>query len=67
MIRIPEWRENHFRINTSIRRKKTDCESLSQGLQKLSILVGSFKKNYSAACQVYQFHQNGLAGPYDER
>ena len=45
MIRISQWRENHFRTNTSIRRekKKTDCESQSQGEQKLSILVRSLK------------------------
>ena len=74
MIRISQWRENHCRTDTSIRKKK---KSKRAGLResqsrirvgKLTIWLSSFDiiisyKNYNRVHQIYHFHQNRWASP----
>ena len=48
--------------------KRAGLWESQSGIQvgKLTIWVRSFDKNCNRAHQVYQFHQNGLANPYEE-
>ena len=65
MIRISLWRESHCKTNTSVRRKKWIQKSRTMRIQvwdpsrKVTIWVRSF--------EIYQFHQNRQASPYDGR
>ena len=72
MIRISQWRESHWRTNTSIRRKKeirnsrtvrVSVRDSSRKIHHLDKVIWD-KKNYNRVHQVYQFHQNRLAS-YD--
>ena len=72
MIKISQWRESHCRTNTSVKRKKYIQKSMtvrvtvrdsSRKVNYLSKVVWDYNKVY----QVYQFHQNRSASPYDGR
>ena len=73
MTRMPQWRESHCRTITSIRRKKkiqkdrtvrVTVTNPSRNVNHSSKVIWD-RKIITRVHQVYQFHQNRLAGPYD--
>ena len=74
MIRISQWRENHYRANVSIRRKKkiqmsrtvtVTFRDPSRKVNHLSKFI--WDREIVTVHQVYLFHQNWLVSLYDER
>ena len=72
MISISKRRERHHKTNTSIRRKKKNKKSrtvriivwdLSRKVNHMSKVIWKIIRVH----QIYQFHQNRLASPYEGR
>ena len=71
IVRISQMRKSYWRINTSVGKKKFKRAGQSESqsgiwVGKLMIWVMLFKI-INRVHQVYQFHQNKLASPYDGR
>ena len=74
MIRISKWREKHCRTDTSVRKKKEIQKSRTL---RVTVRDPSRKVNYLSKVvrdrkiiriqQVFQFHQNRFASPYNGR
>ena len=64
MIRISQCSKSHCRTNTTVKRGLWESQS-GIWVGKLSIWVRSFKIENNRVHQIYKFHQNKLASPYD--